>query len=225
MKQKKCQGNYRTDKFEGCGNLVFPFRYGLGTCCFNKWVKSGSEKAEEYIDKVTIKVKVDSVKTYNKDQRDKKKKLKESIKSITDWKKDLQDVVNWIVREIDKDYKCISHPDMKGFLRYDAGHYYGTGAHSDVRFNMHNIHKQNSQANERYGGCASYTLGIKERYGNEYLDMMLDLPLKYKGIGKEKFTIDNIRNIYLPNARRIKREIQKGADFTRDQINEIIGIY
>ena len=161
----------------------------------------------------------------NKAWKERKEKGKIEVKTIAHWKKDLQDVVNWIVKQIDKDLPCISHPELKGFLRYDAGHYFTVKAHSDIRFNVHNIHKQNSQSNERNGGDGNYVLGIKKRYGNEYLEMMLGLPLKYKGIGKEKYTIANIRDIYLPEARKIKREIEKGLKYNRDQVNKQIGIY
>ena len=155
---------------------------------------------------------------------DKKEKL-DKLKSVADWKKDLQVVVNWIVRELDKDFPCISHPETKNFLRYDAGHAYTVKVHSDVRYNVHNIHKQSSEANERHGFCAEYAKGLKVRYGQKYLDMVLSLPLDWKGIGKDKFTISNIKDIYLPNARRIQREMKDGAEFSRDQVNEMIGIY
>lgn len=154
-----------------------------------------------------------------------RKKRKERLKSVSDWKNDLQKVVNQIVRELDKDKPCISHPDQKDFLRYDAGHAFTVKAHSDIRFNVHNIHKQSSSANERHGFCAEYADGLINRYGQEYLDMVLGLPLKYEGTAKEKFKIDLIRDEYLPNARKVLRELKAGAEFTRDQINEMVGIY
>ncbi len=159
------------------------------------------------------------------DWKERKANLKKEVKSISDWKNDLQKEVNWIVRELDKDLPCISHPTMKDFLRYDAGHAYTVKSHSDIRFNVHNIHKQNSQANERYGYCVEYQSGIRERYGVEYLEMLEGLPLTWKGIGKEKFTISNIQGKYLPAARAIVRELKKGVTFTRDQVNDLIGIY
>lgn len=154
-----------------------------------------------------------------------KKNQEEKLKIRADWKEDLQKVVNWIVRNLDKDQPCISHPNTKGFLRYDAGHFYSVGSHQDIRYNMHNIHKQNSEANQRHGGNADYAKGLKERYGNDYLEMVLNLPLQWKGTAKEKFTIDNIKNEYLPAARKVKRGLEKGEEYTRDEINKIIGIY
>ena len=152
-------------------------------------------------------------------------KMKEAIKTIADWKKDLETVINWIVREIDKDQDCISHPEHSNFLRFDAGHCFSVKSHSDIRFNLHNIHKQNSEANQRHGGDANYINGLIKRYGEDYTKMVLGLPLKYKGIGKEKFKIQNIKNEYLPKAREVKRLMQKGQTFTRDEVNQIIGIY
>jgi len=164
-------------------------------------------------------------KTKKKEWNKRKKEGNEKLKTLTNWKDDLQKPINWIVKQLDKGEKCISHPKQKYFLRMDAGHYWSVGTCSDLRFNLHNIHGQSSSANQRHGGCPEYLLGLQQRYGSEYMEMVQGLKLKHKGIGKEKFTIDNIKNIYLPIARRIKREIEKGADFTRDQINEMIGIY
>jgi predicted nucleic acid-binding Zn-ribbon protein len=154
----------------------------------------------------------------------KKEKL-EKLKGITEWKNDLQKVVNWIAREIDKDQDCVSHPNLKNFLRYDAGHAFTVKAHSDIRYNLHNIHKQSSEANERHGYCVEYQQGLRARYGDEYLRMVEGLPLKWNGTAKDLFTIDNIQSIFLPNARRIQREMKKGIEYTRDEVNRGIGIY
>lgn len=151
--------------------------------------------------------------------------MREKIKTISDYKSELQQLVNWIAKEIDKQEKCISHPNQNGFLRYDAGHYWTVKVHSDIRFNFHNIHKQNSEANQRHGGCPEYIVGIIKRYGQEYADMLLGLPFRFKGIDKAKFNIRDMRDIYLPNARKLKQEIKNGLEVTRDEANDFIGIY
>lgn len=175
------------------------------------------EAAKKYIEK--------SRKSQRVVKKARDKEARDKIKTLSEWKNDLQGIVNWIVKELDKSYDCISHPGTKGFLRYDAGHGFSVKAHSDIRFNLHNIHKQNSNSNMRTGGDSSYVKGLMERYGREYVEMYLDLPLKWKGTGKEKFKIKNIKEEYLPGARDIQREMKKGKSFTRDQVNEIIGIY
>ena len=55
--------------------------------------------------------------------------------------------------------------------------------------------------------------------------MMEGLPLKYNGTAKEKFTIYNIKNIYLPKAREVVRNMKNGETYTRDEVNKLIGIY
>ena len=175
--------------------------------------------------KAAMKVIEKKKQTENRGWRKRKKSEKEKAKTISAWKDDLQKVINWIVKIIDENEPCISHPEMVGFLRYDAGHLFTVKSHSDIRFNLHNIHKQNSQANEKYGGCPEYVVGLTNRYGQLYVDMCLGLPLKYKGTGKREYTIPNIRDIYLPAARKLKREMEKGFRPSRDQANEIIGIY
>jgi len=151
------------------------------------------------------------------------KEFKENSKTASDYKKELQDLVNWIVKEIDKDLPCISHPEHKSFLRFDAGHFWGVGAHGCLRFNFHNIHKQNSEANQRYGGNADFANGLKTRFGTEYLTMVLGLPLKFKGTSK-KFSIPNL-NEWIRKATYLKMQIKQGETFTRDQLNEYLGIY
>jgi len=159
-----------------------------------------------------------------KDDRIRIKKEKLDIKSITDWKNDLQVVINKIVRLIDNDYACISHPSWDR-LRWDAGHYFSVKTSSDLRFNFHNIHKQGSTANENVGGGPDYLIGLRNRYGDEYTEFVLGLKLEWKGISKRLYTIENIRKEYLPAARFLLREIKKGKQFTREECNEIIGIY
>lgn len=192
-------------------NVIFtktkPLQYVCSISCAIAYSKSKEEKKKE------------------KQLKERKKAGLEKIKSLADWKNDLQKQINWIVKKLDADYPCISHPNMKGFLRYDAGHAFTVKVHSDIRFNLHNIHKQSSEANQRYGFCAEYADGIRNRYGQQYLDMLLGLPLQYKGIGKEKYTIQNIKEIYLPNARKVVKNIKLGRTYTRDEVNQIIGIY
>lgn len=159
----------------------------------------------------------------NKKKKVEFQEFKENSKTASDYKKELQDLVNWIVKEIDKDLPCISHPEQKSFLRFDAGHFWGVGAHGDLRFNFHNIHKQNSEANQRYGGGAHYAVGLKNRYGHEYLNLVFDIRLKYKCISKT-FTIPNLKE-WIRKATYLKMQIKQGEIFTRDQLNEYLGIY
>jgi hypothetical protein len=193
-----------------------------------KWCKEGFQPrlSTQVVCSRKCAIKYSRLKDWLKEKKEKEKKEgKGKDKDIEDWKKELQTVVNWIVRELDKDLPCISHPDMKNFLRYDAGHYFTVKAHAEVRYNLHNIHKQNSYANEKYGGNADYANGLKERYGSDYLEMVLGLPLLFNNTAKDNFTISNIKEVYLPNAKRVQVEMKNGAEFTRDYINELIGIY
>lgn len=212
---RQCGSKYKMDKIKYSRRSLSPLKR---TC----EIKDCQDKS--YKD-AAMKIIQKKRKDAKKQERQRRDKIRQSIKSLADWKNDLQSVVNWIVKEIDKDLPCISHPTMKNFLRYDAGHGFTVKTHSDIRFNVHNIHKQNSQANQMYGGDSNYTRGILKRYGSEYLEMFLSLPLKWKGIGKEKFKIKAIREIYLPNARRVKKRLQDGDILTRDEINKEIGIY
>lgn len=155
-----------------------------------------------------------------------KEKDQEKVKSITEWKDELQVVINWVVvNGLDLDKPCISHPEKPKLFDWHAGHCYSVGSCGDLRFNFHNIHKQSDNANIDHGGGPAYFFGLSERYGSNYLEMVLGLKLKWKGIAKNCYTISNIKDVYLPNARRLKKDIQKGHIYTREQLNEMIGIY
>lgn len=221
VKKKKCKGNYRSGHFKGCGNSVYIFKFGLCRDCFAKFLLSDSDIAKKELNKRVIKAKTEI-------KSEKKRifaKRKNDLKGITAWKDDLQKEINWIVRNIDIDYPCISHPEHEKGLRYDAGHYFSVASCSDLRYHLDNIHKQGSWANTNHGGCPEYAIGLKQRYGVEYLNSLEGLRLKCKGIAKERFTIENIRYNFLPKAREIVREMKKGKPYTRIEVNEKMGIY
>lgn len=226
LKPKKdapvCKGNYRANYFKGCGKHLPIYKFGLHKGCYYKWLRSDCDLAKKEISKISGIAKKDVAAT----KREQKKKDRESIKTVSDWRKDLEAIVNWIVKKLDDEYPCISHPNIARGMRWDAGHYYSVKAHQDLRFHMDNIHKQGSYANTHYGGCPEYLFGLRERYNDDYANnIQYTHLLMWKGVAKHFLTIENIKNEYLPNARKVKREIQKGAEFTREQVNELIGIY
>lgn len=97
--------------------------------------------------------------------------LKNTLKTLSEWKKDLQTEINSIIREIDKGYPCIATNSTKG--KMNAGHYIGVGANSTLRFHLENIWLQSEHSNSwKSGDTIRYQQGIVNLYGKEYLEYM-----------------------------------------------------
>ena len=99
----------------------------------------------------------------------------EKLKRRADWLREVQTIVNQVVRERDKDQPCIScgryHQGQ-----WHAGHYLSTGAHPEKRFNLKNIHKQCQPCNTHLSGNQlEYRKGLIARYGQDYVDS-IELP-------------------------------------------------
>ena len=112
------------------------------------------------------------------------KAMKERNKSISQWRKELQQVFNTYIRLRDKGRPCIScGKALQG--KYDAGHYYSVGSYPNLRFNESNVHGQCVTCNQhKHGNLLEYTEGITKRIGKARLEELkamrndrLSLPL------------------------------------------------
>lgn len=163
-----------------------------------------------------------------KNWREQKAVLKEKLKGVKEYKVDLQKEINTICRILDKGAGCISCGNQG---TPQAGHYHTTQAHGTIRYNLHNLHTQCYSCNcEKAGNIHAYDLGLIDRYGKEYWELVkFELTSKYPYISfKEAFLREKI-----PIARQIVKELQK-ADLTyppkiriemRESLNKRIGIY
>lgn len=156
-------------------------------------------------------------------------KRKSKAKAVRDnwdrreWKENIQKIINWIVKQLDKGHPCIARPG-EATLRFDAGHFFSISSCSWLRFDMHNIHKQSSNSNQfKSGDYHIYRDGLIGRYGHDYVEMVDERKRKYRGLQNE-FTILNMEKWYV-NCLDVRKRIKKGEMFTRDEVNEMIGIY
>lgn len=83
---KKCNGNYRTNYFKGCGNNFNTLKYGLCVRCLYNWSTTTKEGKEWY--------KKNSIKNKYKDSKKKYKKISPISK-----KRELQNKKYLILRE------------------------------------------------------------------------------------------------------------------------------
>lgn len=183
MKQKICKkGINKALGFEGCGKETFKLQYGLcPKCLYDFYTKDERGKIlyqKSFLPKVSLKLKsFDKAKT---------KQMKESIKTHSDYCKELQKEINTIVRLIDKGSQCIS--TLKPLNeKYDAGHFYSVGSNPALRFHLDNIHAQSVYANQYLSGDQiNYINGLSKVYSSEYKDYVLSLKSVYKDLKLSK---------------------------------------
>lgn len=145
----------------------------------------------------------------------------EANKSTGALKKDLQDVINWIVKRLDKNYPCIARPG-EATLRFDAGHYHGVGPHPALRYHLDNIHKQGSNSNEfKYGDHSMYRIGLVKRYGEDYASKVDSLVLEYPTLQPNELELREWKK----KANAIRLRIKKGETMTRNSIHNELNIY
>jgi hypothetical protein len=109
------------------------------------------------------------------------KAMRERQKSISQWRRELQQVFNKFIRERDKGKGCIScGAKLQG--KYDAGHYYSVGSYPNLRFNEDNCHGQCVHCNQHlHGNLLEYQIGIMKRIGKhrlEDLELQRNEPLR-----------------------------------------------
>lgn len=126
------------------------------------------------------------VKTEKKERLKVKKELKEKVKSTADYRKDLQVIINKIIRTIDEGHNCISS-GRKYKSNDQAGHYYSVGAYPHLRFNLHNIYSQ-SVADNLYksGNPIGFTQGLIRDFGEDWLKIVTKLPEEYRQLKLDK---------------------------------------
>lgn len=214
---KKCKGTLKA-KGLGCGKDVEKRTYGLCDECKKDWMLN-TESGQEYFSKFLIRHK----KNYEKEQRAKNRKAKETI---IDYKKKLQDKINKIARQIDNGLPCLA----KGIYpkQMHGGHVYSRGSHQSMRFNLHNIHRQSAQSNHFQNEDGLFREGLVKEYGQDYFDFLTSLreipSLKYNNQEYHEFykiacEVSNMlkkKNLVYGKEDRIK---------LRNDINNVLGIY
>ena len=143
---------YHKEKFEA---KYFNQKYCLkdDECikAFNEYVKLEKQKQKKQQDKIQ------------------KKELREKL---TNWKKKLQDEVQLIARLIDKDLTCLARGK---YGKMAGGHIYSKGGHSQMRFNLHNIHRQSFASNNCQNDDGLLREQLEIEYGTEYFEFVKSL--------------------------------------------------
>lgn len=219
-KQKQCKGLGNAKDY-GCGNLSYKRTLGLcDSCLYDFYTKS--EIGKIIFEKRKLKVKSVKDKAFKSD-------LKEKIKTLSDYAKELQKEVNTIVRLIDKSSQCIS--TLKPLNeKYDAGHFYSVGSNPSIRFHLDNIHAQSVYANQYLSGDQmNYINGLSYVYGDEYKDYVLSLKSSLKTLKMNKEDYKDKIKISKEIVKELKSENEiydiKQRLFLRASYNQKLGIY
>jgi hypothetical protein len=110
-----------------------------------------------------------------------KKELKEKLKTVSDYKSDLQYLINKIARLIDYGQNCISCNCVP--KKSNGCHFKSVGSHSKLRYNLLNIYLGCNKCNSELGGNVhGYDDGVIAHFGREFWEyikfqMVLDFPI------------------------------------------------
>ena len=140
-------------------------------------------------------------------------------------KSKLQQTVNAIVREIDRDLPCLATGKLTGQMQ--AGHVFSRGAHPQMRFNLHNIHRQTAYSNNQQSHDGLMQENLSLEYGAEYLEYLKDL----RGSVPPKLATYEYYQAYL-RARKVLKEMDsivvQGVKMRlrlRNEANKYLAIY
>jgi hypothetical protein len=117
----------------------------------------------------------------HKKEKSELKAMRERVKSISHWRRDLQQVFNQFIRLRDANKGCVScGKPLVG--KYDAGHFFSVGSYPNLRFTETNCFGQCVECNQhKHGNLLEYREGILERITYEQLEELLakkNLPLR-----------------------------------------------
>lgn len=128
-----------------------------------------------------------------------KVRMKNELKTTSDWMKEAQKVFNQYIRLRDKHKPCVSCESKLG-SKYDAGHYFSSGGHKAVTFDEDNVHGQCVACNQyKHGNLLNYQIGIEKRIGADRL-----LQLHEKAHEVRKYSVDELQEIIKTYKQKIK---------------------
>jgi hypothetical protein len=171
-------------------------------------------------------VKAEKSKQWNKE----KKEIRTKLKTKSEYEKDLQVLINKIVRLIDKNTVCISTQKPLND-KFDAGHFYSVGSSPELRFNLFNIYAQSVYANQYLSGDQiNFMNGLEAIYSKEVKDMVLNLKVDYKPLKLQIIDIEKAIQVAKSIVKHLELENKpmytpQERIFLRGKFNKMIGIH
>lgn len=229
-KVKVCRGT-GTAKGFGCntplkfteynGRRTYDATYGLCPSCKIDWAIN-NEEGKKWLSKQTAyKIK----KNKKEKEKEERKELIEAKALIKDWSKELQDVVNKIVRYIDNGLPCLAR-NQRGQMH--AGHVYARGGNQTIKYNLHNIHRQCAQSNHFQNDDGKLREGLINEYGQSYMDFISELrrtpAMNYNNVEYRDLTY-KAKSIYKELSKKERVFSKSERIEMRNRINLELGIY
>jgi hypothetical protein len=221
-RDKPCKGTGKAKGY-GCGTPQLNRIYNLGVqCrCYSKWLLE-SEEGKKKLQSSQLKGRSIVVKKIKEEEKQVTRKMRESV---TNYKDKLQKEVQLISRLIDKDLTCLARDK---FGKMAGGHIFSKGGHAQMRFNLHNIHRQSFASNNCQNDDGLLREKLEIEYGSEYLEHIKGLRaypvpnysnLEYKSFYEKALVISN-------RLKKIDRTYDVNERIKlRNEINIEIGIY
>ena len=153
------------------------------------------------------------------------KKRKEVLKKDVGKKVNLNDeplqkAINKIARLLDKDQPCLARPFDRN-KNFDGGHVIPKSRYLCLRYHLWNIHKQGKQSNRSQEDDMLMLEGIERRYGKERRSFLETLHIKYPIL--KLSTPEKSDALWIANG--LIRDLEGGTEYTRDEVNTLLGIY
>lgn len=161
----------------------------------------------------------------NQAKREKREWKKKN--ELSENKTKLQAEVNKIVRLIDNGQPCLAKGNYPSQMH--AGHIFSRGSSPEIRYNLHNIHRQSAQSNHFQNEDGLLRAKLKQEYGERYFEFIEGLRcypvVKYDAYTYYGFYLQ-ARKIY----RDLEKEITKPLSLSdriryRNEANMMIGFY
>lgn len=166
---------------KSCKDKFEPIRFNHKYCLKDECIKAFVAETKEKMWKQT------------------KVRMKNELKTTSDWMKEAQKVFNQYIRLRDKNKPCVSCESKLG-SKYDAGHYFSSGGHKAVTFDEDNVHGQCVACNQyKHGNLLNYQIGIEKRIGADRL-----LQLHEKAHQVRKYSADELQEIIKTYKQKIK---------------------
>lgn len=151
--------------------------------------------------------------------KQKKKELKQNLKTHKDYLNELQRVFNTYIRQRDRGKTCICC-DKPLTGKYDAGHFYSVKSSSALRFDEDNVHGQTVHCNrDLHGNLIEYGIRLQKRIGIERFKA-----LEEKRHNTVKLTIPEIKEKIEYYKNKIKKHNDKQFMKAKRQTKESLRI-
>lgn len=156
---------------KNCKDKFEPIRFNHKYCLKDECIKAFVSEVKE------------------KTWKETKTRMKNDLKTTQDWLKEAQTIFNKYIRLRDMGLLCISCNTIP--KKKNAGHYFSSGGHSNVRFDEDNVHLQCEHCNTFLSGnLLNYQIGIEKRIGAEKL-----IELQGKAHIEKRWSVDELKEI------------------------------